>query len=49
MLTTHGHEDHIGAVADMVDATNAPFAIHENDVYMLEKAPRLRLHNPRVP
>ena len=39
LLTTHGHEDHIGAVADMVDATNAPFAIHENDVYMLEKPP----------
>ena len=39
LLTTHGHEDHIGAVADMVDATNAPFAIHENDAYMLEKPP----------
>lgn len=39
LLTTHGHEDHIGAVADMVDATNAPFAIHQNDAYMIEKPP----------
>ena len=35
LLTTHGHEDHIGAVADMVEATNASFLIHKNDEYML--------------
>ena len=39
LLTTHGHEDHIGAVADMVDATNATFAIHQNDAYMIERPP----------
>ena len=39
ILTTHGHEDHIGAVADMVEATDAIFAIHENDAYMLDRNP----------
>jgi glyoxylase-like metal-dependent hydrolase (beta-lactamase superfamily II) len=39
ILTTHGHEDHIGAVADMVEATDAIFAIHEKDAYMLERNP----------
>ncbi|MCH9036512.1 MAG: MBL fold metallo-hydrolase, partial [Chloroflexi bacterium] len=39
ILTTHGHEDHIGAVADMVEATGAIFSIHEKDAYMLERNP----------
>ncbi len=39
ILTTHGHEDHVGAVADMVEATGAIFSIHEKDAYMLERNP----------
>ena len=38
LLATHGHEDHIGAVADMVEATNASFLIHKNDEYMLDRS-----------
>ena len=39
ILTTHGHEDHVGAVADVVEATGAIFSIHEKDAYMLERNP----------
>ncbi len=34
LLTTHGHEDHVGAVAAVQESTNATFAVHANDVSM---------------
>lgn len=36
ILLTHGHFDHIGAVADLKDATGAEIYIHKNDESMLE-------------
>ena len=32
ILITHGHFDHIGAAADLKDATGAPIALHRRDV-----------------
>ncbi|MBQ7568814.1 MBL fold metallo-hydrolase [bacterium] len=32
ILLTHGHFDHVGAVADLHDATGAPLWCHEEDV-----------------
>lgn len=32
ILLTHAHFDHIGAVADVIDATHAPLAIHPRDL-----------------
>ena len=31
VLLTHGHFDHLGAVREVLDATGAPFAVHELD------------------
>ncbi|MFQ5873602.1 MAG: MBL fold metallo-hydrolase [Dehalococcoidia bacterium] len=39
ILTTHGHEDHVGAVAAIKDATDATFAIHANEVAIMDRAP----------
>ena len=36
IVNTHGHSDHIGAVAGVKAATNAPFAIHRADVPFLK-------------
>ncbi len=35
VLLTHAHFDHIGAVADVVEATGAPLAIHPGDLPLL--------------
>ncbi len=35
ILLTHAHFDHIGAVADVVDATQAPVALHPLDLPLL--------------
>ncbi|MGH2592783.1 MAG: MBL fold metallo-hydrolase [Anaerolineae bacterium] len=35
ILLTHAHFDHIGAVADIVDATKAPLALHPLDLPLL--------------
>ncbi len=35
ILITHGHFDHISALADLIDATGAPVAVHENDLHFL--------------
>lgn len=36
VLNTHGHPDHVGAVADIVEQTGAPFLLHEADMYLIE-------------
>jgi glyoxylase-like metal-dependent hydrolase (beta-lactamase superfamily II) len=35
IVATHGHVDHIGGVADVKKATQAPFAMHADDVAAL--------------
>jgi hydroxyacylglutathione hydrolase len=35
ILLTHAHFDHIGAVADLVDATSVPVALHRADLPLL--------------
>ena len=36
ILLTHGHFDHIGAVADLVERTGCEVYIHTDDLYMLK-------------
>jgi len=36
ILNTHGHLDHIGAVPDLRDRFQIPFAIHPGDAFLLE-------------
>jgi hydroxyacylglutathione hydrolase len=37
VLLTHAHFDHLGAVADLVEATGAPLAIHPLDVPLMRQ------------
>ena len=37
ILNTHGHGDHVGAVADLKEATGATYGIHEADVELLRR------------
>ncbi len=37
VLLTHAHFDHIGAVADLVEATGAPLALHPDDLPLLRR------------
>ena len=37
VLNTHGHSDHIGAVAAIKEATGATYAIHEGDAELLKQ------------
>ena len=36
IVATHGHFDHIGCTASVIEATGAPFAVHRADLYMVE-------------
>jgi len=45
ILLTHAHFDHIGAVADVVDATQAPVALHPLDLPLLRADGGARLWN----
>ena len=38
IIVTHAHFDHIGGVRGLVDATHAPFLIHEQELPVLEVA-----------
>jgi glyoxylase-like metal-dependent hydrolase (beta-lactamase superfamily II) len=53
ILNTHGHIDHVGAVAEVKAATGAPFHIHEADLPFLEALPgqaaMFGLASPPVP
>lgn len=40
VVATHGHADHVGGVAALVEATGAPFAMAEPDVDMARHAKR---------
>jgi glyoxylase-like metal-dependent hydrolase (beta-lactamase superfamily II) len=39
VFNTHGHIDHAGAVAEVVEATGAPFALHPDDRFLLDQMP----------
>ncbi len=39
ILNTHGHLDHVGAVATVREATGAQFGIHANDIETSKRAP----------
>jgi len=43
IVVTHSHIDHIGAVAELVSATSAPFAIHTDDASRLKDAASLNM------
>ena len=56
ILITHGHWDHLGAVADLADATGAPVYLAEDERVLLEDLNNftppgieLRPHSPDVP
>jgi len=56
ILITHGHWDHLGAVADLADATGAPVYLAEDERVLLEDlnsftppGVELRPHSPDVP
>lgn len=36
ILNTHGHFDHIGAIAELVATTGAAFLLHEADLFLLD-------------
>jgi hydroxyacylglutathione hydrolase len=38
IVNTHGHPDHVGAVADLVAHTGAPFLLHHDDLFLIEGA-----------
>jgi glyoxylase-like metal-dependent hydrolase (beta-lactamase superfamily II) len=38
VIATHAHHDHVGAVADVVDAYGAPFHLHPADDSLLRRA-----------
>jgi len=39
IVLTHAHWDHFGALKEVKDATKAAFALHENDVPLLDMSP----------
>jgi glyoxylase-like metal-dependent hydrolase (beta-lactamase superfamily II) len=45
ILLTHAHFDHIGALADLVDATQAPVAMHPLDLPLLRADGGARMWN----
>jgi len=36
VLNTHGHPDHVGAVADIVERSGVPFLLHQDDAFLIE-------------
>ena len=50
---THGHIDHVGATAELAEATGAPCALHPGDQFLLdalaEQASWIGLPPPRTP
>lgn len=36
VLNTHGHPDHVGAVADIVERAGVPFLMHQDDLFLIE-------------
>ncbi len=36
VLNTHGHADHVGAVAEIVERTGVPFLMHQDDMFLIE-------------
>ena len=38
IVNTHGHFDHIGAIQDLIEATGAPFLLHNGDHALLRRA-----------
>ena len=45
ILQTHGHSDHVQALAEVKQATNAPVAVHPADAAMLPIAADVLLHD----
>ena len=39
IINTHGHVDHIGGVAGLLEKVDAPFLLHQDDMYLLEGLP----------
>lgn len=37
IINTHGHFDHIGAVAELAERYNIPFRLHKGDEFLVEK------------
>ncbi|MFQ5860297.1 MAG: MBL fold metallo-hydrolase [Dehalococcoidia bacterium] len=40
ILNTHGHSDHIGAVAALKEATGAPYGVHAGDLFLIRDTTR---------
>jgi glyoxylase-like metal-dependent hydrolase (beta-lactamase superfamily II) len=36
VMNTHGHVDHVGGVAHIIEKTGVPFLMHEEDLYLIE-------------
>jgi glyoxylase-like metal-dependent hydrolase (beta-lactamase superfamily II) len=36
VINTHGHVDHIGGVAEIIEKTGVPFLMHKEDMYLLD-------------
>lgn len=40
IMNTHGHLDHIGGVAGLVEKSGTPFLLHQDDLYLIEDIDR---------
>ena len=49
IVLTHSHVDHIGALAEVKEATGAEIAIHENEAPFLQKQPLHMAFLPPIP